>query len=53
MVYPIAMYGCKNLKKTGELGTCGTGEDSENHLDCKEIKPLNPKGCQPNTYWKN
>ena len=25
----------------------GVGEDSEHSLDCKEIKPVNPKGNQP------
>ena len=33
------------------LSNCGAGEDSwetlENPLDCKEIKPVNPKGNQP------
>ena len=26
---------------------CGVGEDSESPLDCKEIKPVNPKGNHP------
>ena len=26
---------------------CGVGEDFESPLDCKEIKPVNPKGNQP------
>ena len=26
---------------------CGVGEDFEHPLDCKEIKPVNPKGNQP------
>ena len=30
------------------LLNCGVGEDSlESPLDCKEIKPVNPKGNQP------
>ena len=33
------------------LSHCGAGEDSwetlESPLDCKEIKPVNPKGNQP------
>ena len=30
------------------LSKCGTGEDSlESPLDCKEIKPVSPKGNQP------
>jgi len=28
------------------LLNCGAGEDFESPLDCKEIKPLNPKGNQ-------
>ena len=31
-----------------KLLNCGAGEDSwESPLDCKEIKPVNPKGNQP------
>ena len=29
------------------LSNCGTEEDSGEALDCKEIKPVNPKGNQP------
>ena len=29
------------------LSDCCAGEDSENPLDCNEIKPVNPKGNQP------
>ena len=29
------------------LLNCGAGEDSWSPLDCKEIKPVNPKGNQP------
>ena len=29
------------------LENCGVGEDSWESLDCKEIKPVNPKGNQP------
>ena len=29
--------------------SCGVGEDSWEFLDCKKIKPVNPKGNQP---WK-
>ena len=28
------------------LLNCGVGETLESHLDCKEIKPVNPKGNQ-------
>ena len=29
------------------LSKCGAREDSESPLDCKEIRPVNPKGNQP------
>ena len=29
------------------LLNCGVGEDSWESLDCKEIKPVHPKGNQP------
>ena len=29
------------------LLNCSAGEDSSESLDCKEIKPVNPKGNQP------
>ena len=29
------------------LLNCGVGEDLESPLNCKEIKPVNPKGNQP------
>ena len=29
------------------LSNCGAGEDCWESLDCKEIKPVNPKGNQP------
>jgi len=28
----------------------GVGEDLESCLDCKEIKPVNPKGNQPRIF---
>ena len=28
------------------LLNCGAGKDSQKFLDCKEIKPVNPKGKQ-------
>ena len=37
------------------LSNCGAGEDSwetlESPLDCKEIKPVNPKGNQPSIFF--
>ena len=36
------------------LLNCGVGEDSWQSLDCKEMKPVNPKGNQPwNTHRKD
>ena len=32
--------------KNWSFWTCGVGEDSWESLDCKEIKPVNPKGNQ-------
>ena len=37
-------YSC--LKNPMNSMNCGTGEDSKSPLDCKEIKPVNPKGNQ-------
>ena len=42
MVFPVVMYGCEHQKIDGfELWCWRT------LLDCKEIKPLNPRGDQP------
>ena len=52
MVFPIVMYGCGSwtIEKAEcqriDALKCGVGEDSESLLDCKEIKPVNPKGNQ-------
>ena len=52
MVFPVAMYGGESwtIKKVEcqriDAFECGTGEDFENSLDCKEIQPVNPKGNQ-------
>ena len=32
------------------LLNCGVGEDPESPLDCKEIKPVNPKGSQSRIF---
>ena len=29
---------------------CGVGKTLESPLDCKEIKPVNPKGSQPGIF---
>ena len=52
MVFPLVMYRCESwtIRKlcTEELMllNCGVREDSWESLDCKEIKPVNPKGNQ-------
>ena len=54
MVFPVVMNGCESwtIKKAEcheelMLLNCGVGEDSwESPLDCKKIKPVNPKGNQ-------
>ena len=46
------MYGCESwtTKKAEHLRMdafeCGVGEDSQESLDCKEIKLVHPKGGQ-------
>ena len=54
MVFPVVMYGCETwtIKKaehqrTDAFELCVVLEKTlESHLDCKEIKPVNPKGNQ-------
>ena len=54
MVFPVVMYGCETwtIKKaehqrTDAFELCVVLEKTlESHLDCKEIKPVNPKGSQ-------
>ena len=54
MVFPIVMYGCESwtIKKaehqrTDALELWCLEKTPECPLDCKEIKPINPKGNQP------
>ena len=50
-VFSVVMYRCeldiRLSTKELMLLNCGAGEDLESSLDCKEIKPVNPKGNQP------
>ena len=51
MVFPVVMYGCESLTKrklsAKELMLLNCVENTlESPLDCKEIKPINPKGNQ-------
>ena len=50
MVFPVVMYGGESwtIKKAECQWTdCGLERTLESPLDCKEIKPVNPKGNQP------
>ena len=52
IVFPLVMYGCESwtIKKTEMknwcFGTMVLEKTLESPLDCKEIKPVNPKGSQ-------
>ena len=51
MVFPVVMYGCKSwaIRKAehGRIDAFKLEKTFESPLDCKEIKPFNPKGNQP------
>ena len=53
MVFPIVMYRCENwtIKKakhqTTDVFIAVLEKTLESPLNCKEIKPVNPKGNQP------
>ena len=51
MVFPVVMYGCENwMIKKAECQMIDVFElekTLESPLDCKEIKPVNPKGNLP------
>ena len=53
MIFPVAMYGCKSLtikKAEGQridAFKLVLEKTLENPLNCKEIKPVYPKGNQP------
>ena len=52
MVFPVIMYGCESwtVKKADcqriDALTVVLEKTLESPLDCKEIKPVNPKGNQ-------
>ena len=62
MVFPVVMYVCESwtikkaerqridatklMKARETLLNCGVEKTLESPLDCKEIKPVNPKGNQ-------
>ena len=53
IVFPVVMYGCESwtIKKAEHLRIDAFAvvleKTLESPLDCKEIKPVNPKGNQP------
>ena len=53
MVFPVGMYGCESwtIKKAGrqriDAFELWCWRRLENHLNCKEIKPVNPKEISP------
>ena len=53
MVFPVIMYGCEswtiNKAESEELMllNCVLQKTLERPLDCKDIKPVNPKGISP------
>ena len=48
MVFPVVMYGCESrtIKKAECRRIDAFEKTLESPLDCKEIKPVNPKGNQ-------
>ena len=54
--FPSIMYGCESwtVKKVEHkelmLLNRGAGKTLESPLDCKEIKPVSPKGNQPQIF---
>ena len=54
MVFPVVMHGCKSqtteecwAPKNWHFQTVVLEKTLESSLDCKESKPVNPKGNQP------
>ena len=56
IVFPVVMYGCKSwtIKKAELKNWCFwtvvLEKTLESPLDCKEIKPVNPKGTHSQTF---
>ena len=54
MVFPVVMYGCESWtvkkaerRRIDAFVLLVLEKTLESPLDCKEIKPVNPKGNQP------
>ena len=54
MVFPVVMYGCTIKKaerqRTDAFEPVVLEKTFESPLDCKGIKPINPKGNQPRIF---
>ena len=55
MIFPVVMYRCENWTRKKALAlsllrTLLLEKTLESPLDCKEIKPVNPKGSQLNGH---
>ena len=46
MVFLVVVSGCESCTEEMMLLNCGVEKTLESPLDCKEIKPVNPKGNQ-------
>ena len=50
VVFPVVMYGCESWiigkAEHGRIDAFKLEKTFESPLDCKEIKPFNPKGNQ-------
>ena len=56
MVFPVVVYGCESwtIKKNWCIQTVVPEKTLESPLDCKEIKPVHPKGKSVlNIHWKD
>ena len=59
MVFPVVMHGCGSWTKKSWVPenwcfwTVMLEKTLKSPLDCKEIQPVNPKGNQLNSHWKD
>ena len=51
MIFPVVLYGCESWTirkvKNQRIDAFELWKTLESPLDCKEIKPVHPKGNQP------
>ena len=59
VVFPVVMHGCGSWTKKSWVPenwcfwTVMLEKTLKSPLDCKEIQPVNPKGNQLNSHWKD